>query len=191
VARFVAAAMLASMIVGCGGAPALVPTSTAVGEASPTAPAQVRPTRDVGQSARDLLAMLPLTAGGMTFDGVLVVDDSFNVGHPVDDVLTELGKRRKDAVAVDRWSDSVTISATWVAGVDGPTLLATFVRTWDAPAVIRRSTRAIQVGISGWELEERLGMVDVMYRLGDVVYLVSSEDRDLLEAVLRDMPRQP
>jgi hypothetical protein len=42
--------------------------------------------------------------------------------------------------------------------------------------------------VTAWELEQRGGGLIVVYRLGDVVYLVSTEDRELLEAILQDMP---
>ena len=43
-------------------------------------------------------------------------------------------------------------------------------------------------GSPAWELRDRLGRLTVVYRLGNVVYLVETEDQALLEAILLDMP---
>ena len=58
---------------------------------------------------------------------------------------------------------------------------------WGAPAVIERRQR-LAAGSPAWELRARLGRLTVVYRLDDVVYLVETHDRDLLEAILLDMP---
>ena len=50
------------------------------------------------------------SAAGIQFDGVQVVDDFFQSGHPVDYVLTSLGKRRTDATSVFRYSSAASTS---------------------------------------------------------------------------------
>jgi hypothetical protein len=115
----------------------------------------------VGCSLRTdaLLSSLPETVGGHSFDGVQVVDDSFPSGHPVDDVLAVLGKRRPDAAAVFRYASdgSGTMGAITVNGVDAKTLLDAVVDNWAAPAVIDRS-------------------------------LAESDDAELLDAMIQSMP---
>jgi hypothetical protein len=138
VERALTPVLLAWLLAGCDPASPSPPASPPT--IGPTAgPSQrQRPTEVIGASARGLLATLPEAAGGETFDGVQVVSDSLNVFVPVDDVLDALGKERRDAVSVSRNSNSATISATRVEGIDGPALLGAFVATWGAPGVIRR-----------------------------------------------------
>lgn len=183
-------ALLAWLLVGCVPGSSPPPASLPTLPPTPGSSEHRLPSPEIGSSARELLATLPETAGGQTFDGVQVVDDSLNVFLPVDDVLGALGKERRDAVSVSRYSDSdvAEISATRVEGIGGGALLKAFFDTWDAPAVVGRSMRVVAVSVTAWELEERGGTVTVIYRLGDVVYLVSTQDRDRLEAILRDMP---
>jgi hypothetical protein len=153
-------------------------------------PERPRPSQAVGQPAMQLLATLPEVAGGEAFDGVQVVDDSFNVGHPVDDVLSALQKERRDAVSVFRYGADATIGATNVEGVDGSTLFEAFVTAWNAPAVVERRQR-VAAGSPAWELRDRIGRLTVVYRLGNVVYLVETIDAAMLEASLLDMPNGP
>jgi hypothetical protein len=136
---------------------------------------------------RQLLATLPADAGGLHFERYVIVDDSLDVGHLVDDVLAELGKERKDAVAVFRDTDESIIGATVIDGVDGETLLKAFVETWEAGAVIARRQRPV-AGTAGWELTKRRSGRVVVYRFANVVYLVSAPDFVTLEAILADMP---
>ena|SRR5687768_1486386 len=140
-------------------------------------------------AANQLLSTLPTAAGGVDFDDVRVIDDSFLSGHVVDDVLTALGKRRSDGAAVFRFSSAggVSIGAVAVRGIDGDELLAACVENWQAPAVIRRSQRAVN-GTDGWQVEMRGGGLTVFYARGSVVYVAWSEQRQVLEAVLGDMP---
>lgn len=140
-------------------------------------------------AANLLLTRLPTEAAGLRFGEYQIVDDSINVGLPVDDVLRELDKSRSDAVAVYRWTADVTIGATTVEGISGDTLLQAFVEAWDAPAVVSRTPRVFSNHASAWVLKERSGQVTVFYSIGKVVYMVSSRDNGLLEAVLATMPR--
>lgn len=154
--------------------------------AVPTPPV-TRFSQAVSQPASQLLATLPKVAGGEGFDGIQVVNDAFNVGHPVDDVLSELNKERREAVSVFRWGANAEFGATTVEGIDGATLFEAFVVRWNAPAVIERRQR-LAVGTLAWELRDRGGRLTVLYRVGDIVYLVQASDRDLLEAILLEMP---
>lgn len=141
----------------------------------------------VSQPASQLLTTLPKVAGGEQLDGLQVVNDSFHVGHPVDDVLEKLERERSDAVSVFRWSEDATIGAIAIDGVAGAALFETVVMTWNAPAVIERQQR-LAAGALAWELRDRGGWLTVIYRLGNVVYLVETRDGALLEAILLDMP---
>jgi hypothetical protein len=137
----------------------------------------------------ELLATLPKQAGGVSFAGVQVVDDSLNAFHYVDDALSAVNRDRHDAVAVFRYSEesSATIGATSVNGVAGDALLQAFADTWHAAAVIGRRNRMLG-GTVGWELVERGGTVTVLYRRGDTVYLAAAPDPPTLDAILSDMP---
>lgn len=140
-------------------------------------------------AANQLLSSLPTSAGGIDFDDFQMIDDSFLSGHVVDDVLSALGKRRSDGAAVFRFSSvgGVSIGAVAVRGVDGDDLLTACVENWQAPAVVRRSQRAVN-GTDGWEIEMRGGYLTVFYVRGNAVYVAWSEQRQVLEAVLADMP---
>jgi hypothetical protein len=139
--------------------------------------------------ANRLLSALPAAAGGIDFDTVRVIDDSFLSGHLVDDVLTALGKSRSDAAVVFRGDSAggTTIGAIAVQGVGGQDLLDACVENWGAPAVIRRSQRVVN-GANGWELEMRDGQLNVFYPRGNTVFVAWSEQRNVLEAVLGNMP---
>lgn len=178
--------LLAAVLAGCGTAPSPQPSPSPIVRPTPT-PERPRFSQAVGQAASQLLATLPKVAGGGQFDGVQVVDDSFHVGHPVDDVLNALQRERRDAVPVFRYGENATIGATTVAGIDGVALLEAFVTTWNAGAVIERRQR-LAAGSPAWELRARSGRLTVVYRLGNVVYLVQTPDRAMLEAILLDMP---
>jgi hypothetical protein len=177
--------LAASMLASCVSDPSPPPSPSPIVRPTPT-PERPRFSEAVGQLASQLLATLPSVAGGEQFDGLQVISDSFLSGHAVDDVLTELGKERCDAVAVFRWTEDATIGATTVEGIDGATLFETFVMTWHAPAVIDRRQR-LAGGTLTWELRGRGGMRTVIYRLGNVVYLVETTDQALLDAILADM----
>jgi len=186
------AVLLSGLVAGCGVA---APSSPVSGVASQTidsiaTPADRGPERPSTAPEGHLLATLPDEAGGVGFDGVQIVFDDFYLwGHPVDDVLRAVGKERRDAVAVFRYSNVIeaTIGATTVEGIDGETLLTAFADTWNAPAVVHRSARIVG-GTRGWELRERRSGWTVMYRRGDAVYLASAPDRATLDAILADMP---
>jgi hypothetical protein len=178
--------LLAAVLAGCGAAPSPPPSPSPNVRPTPT-PERPRFSNPVGQAASQLLATLPKVAGGVPFDGVRIVDDYLHVGNPVDDVLEELQKERRDAASVFRYMEDATIGATAVEGVDGATLLEAFVTTWHAPAVIEREQR-LAAGTLAWELRDRGGRLTVVYRLGNVVYLVQTTDPALLEAILLDMP---
>jgi hypothetical protein len=181
--------LLAGVLAGCGVAPTSPPSPAPIVSPGPT-PERSPPSHAVGQPESQLLATLPEVAGGEKFDGVQIVDDSFNVGHPVDDVLSALRKERRDAVSVFRYGADATIGATEVGGVDGSTLFEAFVTAWNAPAVVERRQR-VAAGSPAWELRDRLGRLTVVYRLGNVVYLVETIDAAMLEAILFDMPNGP
>lgn len=178
--------LLAAVLAGCGAAPSSPPSPSPIVRPTPT-PERPRFSQAVGQPASQLLTTLPKVAGGEQFDGLQVVNDSFHVGHPVDDILSALQKERRDAVSVFRYGENVTIGATAIEGVDGATLFETFVTTWNAGAVIERRQR-LAAGSPAWELRARSGRLTVVYRLGNVVYLVQTHDRAMLEAILLDMP---
>lgn len=182
-------AVLPALLVGC-----LVESSSPPVTAAPTvgpnptlkflwSPTVITP------EVEELLATLPAAAGGLPFDGAYVIDDSLNAFSYLDDALSTVGKTRRDAVSVYRYSEQpgATIGATAVEGVDGGTLLKAFADTWNAPAVISRRTRLLG-GTVGWELTDRRGRLTVVYRREDVVYLVSAPDVFTLDAILADMP---
>lgn len=115
-----------------------------------------------------LLATLPANAGGVNFDSTHVIDDSFMSGHPVDDVLAALGKRRSDAAVVERFPrDGVggDIGALAVNGVAGDVLLETVVQTWHAAAVVARAQTTIG-DRDVWALEQRGGYFFLAYQRG-------------------------
>lgn len=186
VVRALAPVLLAAVLAGCGADASPPPSASPIVRPTST-PERPRFSNPVGHPASQLLATLPKVAGGEDFDGIQVVDDSFHVGHPVDDVLQALQKERRDAVSVYRYGEDATIGATMVTGIDGATLLEAFVTTWGAPAVIERRQR-LAAGSPAWELRARLGRLTVVYRLGNVVYLVETADPAMLEAILMDMP---
>jgi hypothetical protein len=138
-----------------------------------------------------LLSSLPSSVGDRSFDMVTVVDESFRSGHPVDDVLAALGKRRPDAAAVFRdasegWG---TAGAMTVSGVDGPTLLEAVVTNWDSAGVVDRSQR--DVGAKPvWLLTSRLGHLVAVYAKSDVVYIATSFDAQTLDAIVRGLARR-
>ncbi len=137
-----------------------------------------------------LLATLPTSAGGVTFDTSRVIDDSLWVGHPVDDVLATLGKRRSDATIVDRYpstGEGGSIGAFVVNGVSGDVLLDTVVQTWHAPAVVGRAQTTIG-DRDVWALDMRGGDVFLAYRRGSTVYWADSDDRSLAEEFIAAMP---
>ena len=178
--------IVGAMLAGCGADPSPPPSPSPIERPAPS-PERPRFSQAVGHSASLLLTTLPMEAGGEDLDGLQVVNDSFNVSHPVDDVLEEVQKKRRDAVAVFRWGEHATIGAITVEGINGPALFEAVVTTWHAPAVIERRQR-IFFGTLAWELRARLGWLTVVYRLADVVYIVESDDRAVLEAILLDMP---
>lgn len=180
------ALVLLAVLAGCDATPSPPPSPSPIVHPTPT-PERPRFSNPVGQAASELLATLPKEAGGGAFDGVQVVDDYLHVGHPVDDVLEALQRKRRDAVSVFRYGEDATIGAAAVEGIDGATLFEAFVTAWHAPAVIERRQR-LAAGTLAWELLDRGGTLTVVYRLGNVIYLVQTQDRALLEAILLDMP---
>ena len=137
-----------------------------------------------------LLATLPTTAGGVTFDTSRVIDDSFWSGLEVDDVLAALGKRRSDATIVERWPrDGVGggIGAFVVNGVPGDVALDTVAQTWHAAAVVGRSQTTIG-DRDVWVLEQRGGYFLLAYQRGSTVYWASTDDRSLAEQFIAAMP---
>jgi hypothetical protein len=139
--------------------------------------------------SQSLLSTLPTTAAGVNFDTSRVIDDSFQGGHPVDDVLAELGKRRSEATIVDRVSrvGDGDIGAFVVDGVAGDVLLDTVVQTWHAPAVVGRGETTIG-GRDVWALDMRAGHFLLVYRRGPAVYWASTDDRPLAEQFVAAMP---
>jgi len=137
-----------------------------------------------------LLATLPTSAGGVDFDTPRMIDDSFMSGHPVDDVLTALGKRRSDATIVERvsWVGEGDIGALVVYGVSGEVLLNTVVQTWRAAAVVGRAQTRIG-DRDVWALDFRGGgQVFLAYQRGSTVYWASTGDRSLAEQFIAAMP---
>jgi len=139
--------------------------------------------------SQELLATLPTSAGGVTFDTSRVIDDSILSGHQVDDVLAALGKRRSDATIVERFSrvGGGGIGALVVNGVPGDVLLDTVVQTWHAPAVISRAQTTIG-GRDVWALELRPNHVFLAYRRGSTIYTAGTDDRPLAEKFVTAMP---
>jgi hypothetical protein len=178
--------LLAAVLAGCGVAPSSPPSPSPIVRPTPT-PERPRFSQAMSQGASQLLATLPEVAGGERFDRVQIVDDALHVFHSVDDVLAALQKERRDAVSVFRTGEDATLGATAVEGIDGAVLLEAFVTTWNAPAVIERRQR-LAAGTLAWELRDRGGTLTVIYRLGNVIYLVQTQDRAMLEAILLDMP---
>lgn len=138
-----------------------------------------------------LLATLPTSAGGVNFDISRVIDDSFLSGHPVDDVLTALGKRRSDATIVERYGGvgggDGGIGAFVVGGVPGDVLLDTFVQTWLAPAVVGRAQTTIG-DRDVWALDLRPNHVFLAYQRGSTIYWAGTDDRSLAEQFIAAMP---
>jgi len=137
-----------------------------------------------------LLATLPTSAGGVTFDTSRVIDDSFLSGHPVDDVLAALGKRRSDATIADRYprtGEGGSIGALAVNGISGDVLLDAVVQTWHAAAVVGRAQTTIG-DRDVWALEQRGGYFFLAYQRGSTVYWADSDDRSLAEQFIAAMP---
>jgi hypothetical protein len=137
-----------------------------------------------------LLATLPTTAAGVHFDTPRVIDDSFLSGHPVDEVLAALGKRRSDATIVERFPrDGVggDIGALLVNGVAGDVLLDTVVQTWLAAAVVGRGQTTIG-DRDVWVLEHRVPYFFLVYQRGSTIYWADSDDRSLAEKFVAAMP---
>jgi hypothetical protein len=136
-----------------------------------------------------LLASLPNEAGGVQFDIVQVVDEEFEGGHPVDDVLAALDKTRRDAHVVFRESarGDGGIGGLSVDGVSGPVLLDAVVEHWAAAAVIRR-TEADLGARSGWLVETRTSHFTFAYQRGDALYFALSYDLAKVERFLMVMP---
>lgn len=142
-----------------------------------------------GLQSEGLLSTLPATAGGVNFDTSRVIDDSFLSGHPLDDVLAALGKRRSDATIVERvsWVGEGDIGAIVVGRVPGDVLLNTVVQTWHAAAVVSREQTTIG-DRDVWALDTRLNDVFLAYQRGSTVYWASSDDRSLAEQFIAAMP---
>lgn len=136
-----------------------------------------------------LLASLPATAGGVSFDAVRVIDESYNGEDSADDVLSSLGKSRRDASIVYRWASSgeASIGALAVTGVAGPDLLRAVAQEWHAAAVISR-TETVLGGRDVWLLEIRPDHLFAAYARGDVIYFVGTDDRSIIERILPSMP---
>jgi hypothetical protein len=137
-----------------------------------------------------LLATLPTSAGGVTFDTSRVIDDSFLSGHPVDDILAALGKRRSDATIVDRYPSTGvggSIGALAVNGISGDVLLDTVVQTWLAAALVGRAQTTIG-DRDVWALDIRPNHVFLAYRRGSTIYWADSDDRSLAEQFVAAMP---
>jgi hypothetical protein len=164
VAPGLAITFIPGLLAGCGVAPTVPPSLSQIVRPTPTPP-RPRPTPAVSDAVSRLLATLPEVAGGERFDRVLIVDDTLNVFHAVDDVLEELQEKRRDAVSVFRNREDAILGATAVEGVDGAALLEAFVKAWRAPAVIERLQRQA-AGTLAWELRDRGGTLTVVYRLG-------------------------
>lgn len=139
--------------------------------------------------SRALLATLPTSAAGITFDASQVIDNSFNMGYAGDAVLAALGKRREDATMVDRYSveGDAAIGALVVNGVAGDLLLDTFVRTWDDPATIARTEATID-NRDVWIIEIRDGHFTMAYQSGTTVYWADGPDRALTQQLVAGMP---
>lgn len=136
-----------------------------------------------------LLSSLPSSVGDRSFDRVTVVDDAFLPGHPIDDVLAALGKRRADAVVVFRdTSDGAgSMGAMAVSGVDGQNLLQAVVKNWASAGVVDRSQSSIGAK-PVWLLTSRLAYLVAVYAKSDVVYLAGSGDAQTLDIIVRSMP---
>lgn len=139
--------------------------------------------------AESLAATLPTRVGDTSFDPVRVIDESFQSGHPIDDVLISLGKRRQDATVVSRDAvdGSISIEAARIDGVTGVELLSATVQNWLSPAVRERSQRTI-AGRDVWLIDIRPNHLLAAYARGSVVYLVSTDHLDLIELALPSMP---
>jgi hypothetical protein len=140
----------------------------------------------------DLRATLPTSVAGQPLDLVQVVDDNFNVGHPIDDVLAKVFKSRREAsvVFLDSSGGVRTVGAAAVSGVDGDTLLAATVATWNAPAVVGRSEHSIG-DRSVWLIEERGGFQTYVYARGPIVYFAAADDAEVARVLLDALPMSP
>jgi hypothetical protein len=143
-------------------------------------------------SVADLRATLPTSVAGQAFDLVQVVDDNLNVGHPIDDVLAKLFKSRGEAsvVFLDSSRGVGTLGAAAVSGVEGDTLLAATVATWNAPAVVGRSEHMLG-GRSVWLIEERGGFQTYVYARGPIIYFAAADDAEVARVLLDALPISP
>ena len=123
-----------------------------------------------------MLELLPTRAGGVVFSQANVIDDGFLSGHAVDDVYGALGKSRRDGLAASRLDPGTgdAIGAMTVAGIPGQDLLDTFVRHWQAEAIVSREAEVIG-DRDAWVMEHRGGATTVAYRRNDVVFYAYSE----------------
>lgn len=140
-------------------------------------------------TAQQILTTLPRQAQGESLDRVQIIDDSVLSGHAIDNALDWLGKRRSDAtiVFVSSSTDATSVGGIEVTGVDGMRLLEAVAATWDAAAVIRRSTETV-AGRSVWVLAERGGAWAVLYRREFTVYIVTGNDMRVIEGFVAALP---
>jgi hypothetical protein len=139
--------------------------------------------------AQSLMDTLPVRPAGVQLDGSRVIDESFLSGHPADDALADLGKRRSDATIVERNASrgDAIVGAIVVDGVAGDVLLDVIVETWFAASVVRRDSLSLGPR-EVWTLEHRGGRFTLVFAKGDVVYYVMASDAMLAQAIVSEMP---
>lgn len=137
----------------------------------------------------ELQATLPTEVGGDRLDFVLLVDDRFLSGHPIDDVLQQLGKARADASVVFLESSEGlgSVGAASVDGVDGNGLLSAVLETWYVHSVVVKTQQTVQ-GRPAWLLVENSGQQTYAHADGQVVYFASSSDADRARALAEALP---
>jgi hypothetical protein len=140
-------------------------------------------------STAEILASLPISAGGEDLSVVRVIDPNFPSGHVVDDVLNALGKQRSQASIVFRYSSggSGYLGGIAVDEVDGRQLLQAIGLYWQAAALVLRSQTPIR-GHEGVELTFRDGSQLIAYNAGRVIYVASADDPNIAQEYIDDMP---
>jgi hypothetical protein len=136
-----------------------------------------------------ILASLPAQARGVQFDQIDVIDETFQMGHSIDEVFRSLGKARSEASAVFRSSSdgSQVVGGVTVEGVGPAALLSAVVSEWDSASVTSRSREAIG-DRDAWLLVERGGGATIAYARAQIVYIVFAEDPLLGHDIVGSMP---
>jgi hypothetical protein len=121
---------------------------------------------------------------------VSVSDNDPLSGVAADDILRALDTTRTQAVVwMGTWNHG-DVWTLYVPTVPGPTLFATTVANWDAPAVTARSTATVG-GRTVAVLNRRDGVKAYIVATGPVVYVVETGDDAEASQLIASLPVRP